>query len=150
MDMYQKRKMRAENKKNNSQESFSKVPISWYPGHMAKTKRQIKENISLIDIVYELIDARIPYSSKNKDIDEMIKNKPRILIMTKMDMCDLEETNKWKKYYEDKGYKVVLVDLLNNKNIKEIDAIVKEDISKISFINLFGKTLKDILSGDII
>ena len=119
MDMYQKRKIRKEKRENSNQnEKFHKVVLNWYPGHMAKTKRQIKENISLIDIVYELIDARIPYSSKNKDIDEMIKNKPRILIMTKMDMCDLEETNKWKKYYEDKGYKVVLVDLLNNKNIK--------------------------------
>ena len=131
MDMYQKRKIRKEKRENSNQnEKFHKVVLNWYPGHMAKTKRQIKENISLIDIVYELIDARIPYSSKNKDIDEMIKNKPRILIMTKMDMCDLEETNKWKKYYEDKGYKVVLVDLLNNKNIKEIFNITEHIIKK--------------------
>ena len=131
MDMYQKRKIRKEKRENSNQnEKFHKVVLNWYPGHMAKTKRQIKENISLIDIVYELIDARIPYSSKNKDIDEMIKNKPRILIMTKMDMCDLEETNKWKKYYEDKGYKVVMVDLLNNKNIKEIFNITEDIIKK--------------------
>ena len=96
MDMYQKRKKRKEKRENSNQnEKFHKVVLNWYPGHMAKTKRQIKENISLIDIVYELIDARIPYSSKNKDIDEMIKNKPIILIMTKMEMCDLEETKKW-------------------------------------------------------
>jgi len=104
----------------NEEKSFSNSHINWYPGHMAKTKRQIKENLSLIDIVYELCDARIPYSSKNNDIDELIKNKPKILIMTKMDLCDLEITNKWKKYYEDLGYKVVLVDLINNKNIKDI------------------------------
>ena len=126
----------------NEQEKLPKSNINWYPGHMAKTKRQIKENISLIDIVYELIDARIPYSSKNKDVDEMIKNKPRILIMTKMDMCDLEETNKWKKYYEDKGYKVVLVDLLNNKNIKEIFNIT-EDIIKKENIKRREKGLKE-------
>lgn len=116
--------------------------INWYPGHMAKTKRQIKENLSLIDIVYELIDARIPYSSKNKDIDEMIKNKSKILIMTKTDMCDLEETNKWKKYYENKGYKVVLVDLLNNKNIKDIFNIT-EDIIKKENIKRKEKGLKE-------
>jgi ribosome biogenesis GTPase A len=60
--------------------------INWYPGHMAKTKREIKENIDLIDIVYEVIDARIPKSSKNKDVDELIKTKPRILIMTNLDL----------------------------------------------------------------
>ena len=85
MDMYQKRKMRQEKKNNGSQESFSKVSISWYPGHMAKTKREISEKINLIDIVLEVIDARIPMSSKNKEIDTLTKNKPKILIMTKKD-----------------------------------------------------------------
>ena len=94
--------------------------INWYPGHMAKTKRQIKENIDLIDIVYEVIDARIPKSSKNKDIDSMIKNKPRILIMTKYDLCDEEQTKKWKEYYEKEGYKVVLVDLLTKPNLQKV------------------------------
>lgn len=94
--------------------------INWYPGHMAKTKREIKEKIDLIDIVFELIDARIPNSSKNKEIDNLIKNKPKILIMTKKDICDEKETLKWKKHYENLGYKVVMVDLINNKNINEI------------------------------
>ena len=62
---------------------FSKTAINWYPGHMAKTKREIKEKINLIDIIYEVIDARMPISSKIKDIDDLIKDKPRILIMTK-------------------------------------------------------------------
>ena len=60
----------------------NKTNINWYPGHMAKTKREVSEKLDLIDIVFEVIDARIPYSSKNKDIDNMIKNKKRILIMT--------------------------------------------------------------------
>lgn len=98
----------------------NKTNINWYPGHMAKTKREIKENLQLIDVVYELLDARIPYSSKNKDIDELIKNKPKILIMTKTDLCDLEITKKWQQYYENMGYKVILTDLINNKNIKQI------------------------------
>ena len=96
------------------------MAINWYPGHMQKTKRQIKENIDLIDIVYEVIDARIPKSSKNKDIDSMIKNKPRILIMTKYDLCDEKQTKKWKEYYENLGYKVVLVDLLTKPNLQKV------------------------------
>ena len=109
MDMYQKRKIRAEKKNNDSQKSFSSVGINWYPGHMAKTKRLISENIDLIDVVYEVIDARIPYSSKVIDLDNYIKNKPRVLIITKYDLCDKIETNKWIKYYEQKGYKVFFI-----------------------------------------
>ena len=106
-------------KKQEKQNSIS-TNLNWYPGHMAKTKREVKEKLSLIDIVYEVIDARIPKSSKNKDIDELTKNKPRILIMTKIDLCDLEETNKWIKYYENSGYQVIPLDLINNPNIEPI------------------------------
>ena len=101
-------------------DSIQKTSINWYPGHMAKTKRQIKENVDLIDIVYEVIDSRIPLSSKNKDVDTMIKNKPRILIMTKYDLCDIEQTKKWKEHYEVLGYKVVTVDLINKPNLQPI------------------------------
>lgn len=103
-----------------NEQNSTKTNINWYPGHMAKTKRLIKEKLDLVDIVYEVVDARIPRSSKIKDIDELIKNKNRILIMTKMDLCDLEQTNKWVKYYEDLGYKVILVDLINGKNVNKI------------------------------
>lgn len=104
----------------------NKTNINWYPGHMQKTKRQITELLPLIDIVYELIDARIPYSSKIKDIAEIIKNKPRILVMTKSDLCDLEETNKWIKYYENQGYKVVLTNLNNSDDYKKIISVTNE------------------------
>ncbi len=107
-----------QNKDENT--SVQKSDINWYPGHMAKTKRLIEEKYNLIDVVYEVIDARIPKSSKIKDIDNLIKNKPRILIMTKKDLCDIEVTKKWMKYYEDKGYSVVLVDLSLNNSINEI------------------------------
>ena len=73
MDMYQKRKIRAEKKNNNQEEKLTKAGINWYPGHMAKTKREIKEKIDLIDIVFEVVDARIPYSSKNKEIEDYLK-----------------------------------------------------------------------------
>lgn len=105
---------------------FNKSVINWYPGHMAKTKREISEKLDLIDVVFEVIDARIPYSSKNKDIDKMIKNKKRVLIMTKIDMCDIINTNKWIKYYEEKGIKVIPVDLINKKNISEIFKVTEE------------------------
>lgn len=108
--------------------------INWYPGHMAKTKRLIQENLNLIDVVYEVVDARMPYSSKIKDLDEFTKNKPRIMVMTKSDLCDNKETNKWIKYYEEKGYKVVLMDLEHNPNmnnlIKATEEMMKEKYQK--------------------
>lgn len=104
----------------------NKTNINWYPGHMAKTKRLIKEKYDLIDIVYEVIDARIPRSSKIEDIEELIKDKPRILIMTKKDLCDLKETNKWVKYYEDKGYHVLLCDLSLNNSLNELVNLTHE------------------------
>lgn len=103
----------------------NKTNINWYPGHMAKTKRLISEKINLIDVVFEVIDARMPYSSKIIDLDKYVGNKPRVLIMTKMDLCDLKETNKWIKYYEDKGYKVILIDLMKN-DIKKVLSLTAE------------------------
>lgn len=107
---------------NNKDNVINKSVINWYPGHMAKTKRLIKENIDKVDIIYEIIDSRIPLSSKikDKDIDKLISTKPRILIMTKSDLCDLNKTNLWVKYYENLGYKAVLVDLINNKGLNKI------------------------------
>lgn len=99
---------------------FSKTAINWYPGHMAKTKREIKEKLDLIDIVYEVIDARMPKSSKIIDIDDLIKNKPRLLIMTKYDLCDRKETDKFISYYENLGYQVIPVDLMSGTNVKKI------------------------------
>ena len=107
----------------------NKQIVQWYPGHMAKTKREIREKINLIDIIYEVIDARMPVSSKIKDIDDLIKDKPRILIMTKYDLCDKKETDKFISYYESLGYKVVPVDLANNKNVKKVLSL-SESVSK--------------------
>lgn len=118
----------------NGNTGLDKTVINWYPGHMAKTKRQISENLNLIDIVYEVIDARMPYSSKIVDIENFIKNKPRILIMTKSDLCDLEETKKWVKYYEKKGYYVILCNLNDKKSIPSIlkltDKVLEEKNKK--------------------
>ena len=97
-----------------------KLNINYYPGHMAKTKRLIKENLKYIDIIYEVVDSRMPKSSKIIDIDEYTKDKPRLMIMTKADLCDKEETDKWIKHYENEGYIVVLINLENNSNLKPI------------------------------
>ena len=114
---------------DNKKEGVNKIGINWYPGHMAKTKREIREKINLIDIIYEVIDARMPISSKIKDIDDLIKDKPRILIMTKYDLCDKKETDKFISYYESLGYIVVPVDLANNKNVKKVLEL-SESVSK--------------------
>ncbi len=100
--------------------------INWYPGHMAKTKREISEKLNLIDIVFEVVDARMPLSSKIVDIDDLIKDKPRVLVMTKYDLCDEVETNKIVEYYKELGYKVVCVDLMSGKNVNKILEYSKE------------------------
>lgn len=105
--------------------------INYYPGHMAKTKRQILENINLIDIVYVVVDARCPVSTMIKDINEIIKGKTKILVMTKKDLCDLEETNKWVKLYEENGYKVILIDLTNNEDYKKLIKLTNEVVKPI-------------------
>ena len=129
----------------------NKTNINWYPGHMAKTKRQIKENINLIDIIYEVIDSRIPYSSKIQDIDSLIKNKPRILIMTKYDLCDKEETNKFISKYEKEGYHVLKYDLTSNVNMNNLfdlsNEILKDKINKLKEKGYKKNTIRALVVG---
>ena len=99
----------------------NKTNINWYPGHMAKTKREISEKLELIDIVYEVIDARMPRSSRIVDLDEIIKNKPRIIIATKYDLCDKNITDKILSEYND---------IVIKCNLKENSNILKEIVSK--------------------
>ena len=77
--------------------------VQWFPGHMAKTRRLIKESLSLVDGVTEIIDARIPYSSSNPELEEMINGKPRIILLNKCDLADKNTTNQWVEYYKKKG-----------------------------------------------
>ena len=153
MDMYQKRKMRKENQNTNIEDnkSIAKTNINWYPGHMKKTKDEIRKIMPVVDIVFEIIDARIPFSSKIKDIDDIIKNKERILVMTKKDLCDLNVTDKWVNYYESKGYKVVLVNLNDNNDYKRvlnsIDEVAKKINSKRANLGLKPKELKALVCG---
>ncbi len=136
MDMKQKREMRKKKREENieNNESCHKTNINWYPGHMAKTKRLIKEKHQLIDVVYELIDARIPHSSKIKDVEELLKKKPKILILNKYDLCDKTETDKWIKKYESMGYNVLKTDLTSNNATTEL-------------VNLTNKIMEDTQSN---
>lgn len=109
----------------------NKTNINWFPGHMAKTKREISDKLNLIDIVYEVIDARMPISSKIVDIDDLIKNKPRILIVTKYDLCDKEETNKILANYKKNGYNIAPVDLMKG-DTSNIISITNEIMSNIN------------------
>ena len=136
----------------NKNEGVNKIGINWYPGHMAKTKRLISEKLDLIDIVIEVIDARIPYSSRIRDLDNLVKNKPRLIVMTKYDLCDKKETDKWVNKYQNDGYKVLTLDLTLNSNIdklisKEIDEIMIEINAKRSAKGLSKNRPKVLIVG---
>ncbi len=107
----------------------NKTNINWYPGHMAKTKREIKEKIDLIDLVYEVIDARMPLSSKVQDVDDLLKGKPRILIATKYDLCDKKVTDGLLEKYRQEGMNVVTCDLMNDKNLNFLIEKSKEIVA---------------------
>ena len=94
--------------------------INWYPGHMKKTRESIEKNLSMVDLVLELIDARIPYSSQNPIIDSIVKDKPRIIILNKTDLANARANILWKNYYENKEVETVLLDSLSGKGINDL------------------------------
>ena len=97
----------------------------WYPGHMTKAVRQMKEDIKLIDLVIELLDARIPLSSRNPDIDDLGKNKARLVLLNKSDLADETDNNKWIQYFKDKGIIALKINSKNKQGIKEINNAVQ-------------------------
>ena len=100
--------------------------IQWFPGHMAKAKREIADKIKLIDIVVELVDARAPYSSKNPLFNSVVNNKPRLIVMTKEDLADDKLTQKWIDFYKSKGYYAISVNLKQFNEYKKIIQVCKE------------------------
>ena len=120
MDMYQKRKIRAEKKKDDSPKSFPSVGINWYPGHMAKTKKQITEDLKLIDVVIEILDSRIPISSRNPDIAKLTQSKDKIIILNKSDLADQKQNELWVKYFKEKEQIAILANCNEGKGINEI------------------------------
>ena len=134
----------------NEEKGFQKGNINWYPGHMAKTKREIKEKINLIDIIYEVCDARIPFSSRINDIDDIVREKPHILIMSKYDLCDQKETDKFIEYYESKGFFVLKKNLLND-SLEDIFTlsrkILKEKIASQHLKGINKTTIRALVIG---
>ena len=102
------------------------MQFQWYPGHMTKAKRQMQEDIKLIDLVIELVDARAPLSSRNPDIDELGKNKSRLIIMNKSDLADEEKNGAWSSYFKKKGYFVVQLDARSKVGMKTVTNVVME------------------------
>ncbi len=98
----------------------------WYPGHMTKAKRMMQENISLIDLVIELVDARVPLSSRNPDIDELGKNKSRLILLNKSDLADPKSNQRWMEYFKEKGFYVLEVNARSGQGLKAIQGMVRE------------------------
>lgn len=102
------------------------MDYQWYPGHMTKAKRQMQEDIKLIDLVIELVDARVPLSSRNPDIDDLEKNKARLILLNKSDLADDAQNEKWIEYFKAKGYHALKINSKNKSGIKEINNVVNE------------------------
>ena len=129
----------------------NKTNINWYPGHMAKTRKQIIEDLKLVDIVVELLDARIPISSRNPDIEEITKNKKKIIVLNKCDLADSKENQKWVNYFNSLGIKAVLTDSNSGQGIdkflKEIENLMIEEQAKMASKGRIGRKIKAMIIG---
>ncbi|MBU8907032.1 ribosome biogenesis GTPase YlqF [Desertibacillus haloalkaliphilus] len=102
------------------------MTIQWFPGHMAKARREVTEKLKMIDVVIELLDARVPLSSRNPMIDEIVSHKPRLVLLNKADLADPKITDEWSAYFEDQGSKVLAIDSQTGKGAREIPGAAKE------------------------
>ncbi|MBS7344573.1 MAG: ribosome biogenesis GTPase YlqF [Caryophanon sp.] len=102
------------------------MTIQWFPGHMAKARRQVTEQLKLVDIIFELVDARLPLSSRNPMIDEVINQKPRLIILNKMDMADENETRRWVQYFDERGMKAVALNSFEGKGLAAVTKAAQE------------------------
>lgn len=137
--------------KRMNNENINKTNINWYPGHMAKTRREITDVISLIDVVIEVIDSRIPYSSRIPDLNKVTREKQNIIVFNKYDLCDKEETNKWISKYQSEGYICVTCDSKNSndykKVISEVNVLMNKVNQKRSLKGLLPKKAKCLVIG---
>lgn len=137
--------------KNENKEVFPKLSISWYPGHMAKTKKQIIEDLKLIDVVVEILDARIPKSSQNPDLQEWIKNKKKVIVLNKSDLAENIKNKQWIKYYQKQNIPAVLTDSNSgkgiNETIKKIEEIMQEDKKVLEQKGRTGKSIRVMIVG---
>lgn len=130
---------------------YIKQNVQWFPGHMAKTRRLIKESLNLVDGVVEILDARVPYSSQNPELDSIIKNKPRIVLLNKCDVANSTATSMWIKYFENKGAYAIPVDCKTGKGLNRFDETVKKALAKTIEKNeqkgMVGKPLRLMVVG---
>ncbi|MBR6475985.1 MAG: ribosome biogenesis GTPase YlqF [Lachnospiraceae bacterium] len=137
--------------KTDNVKGYETKTINWYPGHMAKAKKMMQESIKLIEVVVEILDARIPLSSKNPDIDELAKGKYRVLLLNKSDMADEKKTTVWKKYYEDKGFFVSIVNSKTGAGVKATTEVIQkacqEKIERDRKKGILARPLRAMIAG---
>ncbi|MEY9976017.1 ribosome biogenesis GTPase YlqF [Lysinibacillus sp. RC79] len=127
------------------------MTIQWFPGHMAKARREVTEKLKLVDIIFELIDARLPLSSRNPMIDEVINQKPRLLILNKSDMADEQETRKWVEYFAQRGHKAVAINSLEGKGLQQVtkaaQEILKEKFERMKSRGMKSRAIRAMIVG---
>lgn len=136
---------------NNSNEKLTKVGINWFPGHMAKTLRQIESDLKLVDVVIEILDARVPYSSQNPYVKEIIKNKKKIIVLNKSDLSEDCENNKWVKYFAKKNIPAILCNSNSGEGVYQItsaiDKLMKDEKEKALEKGRSGKIIRGMIIG---
>ena len=151
MDMYQKREMRKNKKNDENAKSLPSTNINWFPGHMAKTRKQITEDLKLVDVVIEILDARIPISSQNPEIQKIIQNKKKVIVLNKSDLSDENENRKWMEYFIKQGNRAVLVDSNTGKGIndviKQIQLTMADEMKKLSEKGRIGRKIRVMIVG---
>lgn len=127
------------------------MEFQWYPGHMSKAKRAMQEDLKLINVIIELVDARVPLSSKNPDIDPMANGKSRIILLNKCDLADAAVTAQWKKYYEKKAFFVALVNSKQGKGVKQVNEVIqsacKEKIERDRRRGILNRPIRAMIVG---
>lgn len=133
------------------EQSPNKTNINWFPGHMVKAKKEIKDNLSLVDVVIEIMDARIPRSSRNPDFDELVGNKPRVIGLNKSDLSDPDVNKLWIEFYKKQGIPVVLINSVTGSGIKELltkaASLVKDKIDRMSDKGRIGRGVRVAVIG---
>lgn len=136
---------------NETKDVLNKSVINWFPGHMVKAKREIKENLKLVDVVIEIVDARIPRSSRNPDFEELIGSKPRIIALNKFDLADPKINKEWIKYYNENNIEAVLINSITGVGIKELLAraanLVKDKLDRSTERGRIGRSVRVAVLG---
>ena len=130
---------------------FEKMNIQWFPGHMTKAQRMIEENLSMVDAVCEILDARIPYSSRNPDIDRLAGDKPRLVILNRVDLADPQMTARWRKYFESRGLAILETDAKSGKGVGSfapaVRRLLKDKLAAYEAKGQVGRPLRVMIPG---